>query len=345
MLRSDPAQDLCLSCHETDSFMNSEYVHGPVATGACILCHESHSSWNPNLLVKEGRDLCLFCHEQVDQRLAEARHSHEAVKGACTECHNPHGSEYKMFLRDRPNDLCLKCHESIANLIENSEHVHGAVEAEDSCISCHHGHASPYPKLLKKSLLDSCLSCHNKPMTTADGRTVTDMAALLKENPDHHGPVRRANCSACHNPHASPNFDLLKKEYPESFYAPFDLGYYDLCFQCHIPEMVTVEKGQGLTRFKHGDVNLHFVHVNKEKKGRTCRACHEVHASKNPFHIRTSVPFGDSGWTYDIEFEKTPMGGRCSSGCHKPKEYVRSSGEPMLPEPTEAFREEKNGTD
>ena len=46
------------------------------------------------------------------------------------------------------------------------------------------------------------------------------------------------------------------------------------------------------TSFRDGDVNLHYLHVNKAKRGRTCRACHSTHASKHNVIIRDSVPFG-----------------------------------------------------
>jgi predicted CXXCH cytochrome family protein len=171
--------------------------------------------------------------------------------------------------------------------------------------------------------MNLCLTCHDRPQTTPQGQRLADMAALLKDNPDHHGPVRRADCVACHNPHASPNFRLLAKEYPDMFYAPFDLQNYDLCFTCHLPEMVTMDHGVGVTGFRQGDLNLHYVHVHKEQKGRTCRACHEVHASKRPFHIREKVPFGTGGWEMEINFEVQPDGGRCAPGCHEEKSYRR----------------------
>jgi predicted CXXCH cytochrome family protein len=165
-------------------------------------------------------------------------------------------------------------------------------------------------------------------MTTPEGQRLADMAALLKDNPDHHGPVRRADCVACHNPHASRNFRLLAKEYPAVFYAPFDLQDYDLCFSCHVQELVTRERGDGVTGFRDGDVNLHYVHVHQEKKGRTCRACHEVHASRRPFHIREQVAFGTGGWELPINFETHPDGGSCAPGCHAEKSYRRSGKEP-----------------
>jgi hypothetical protein len=93
---------------------------------------------------------------------------------------------------------------------------------------------------------------------------------------------------------------------------------------------VLKEKGAGLTRFRNGEVNLHWLHVNREK-GRTCRACHEVHASKNPFHIRDAVPFGSKGWLIEIKFKQTTNGGSCSPGCHSDKTYDRGDSAPAPP--------------
>ncbi len=205
--------------------------------------------------------------------------------------------------------------------------MHGAVTSEEGCTACHTGHGGLLPKLLAEPLMNLCLSCHAEPMDASDGRRLTGMAALLRDNPEHHGPVRRADCSACHDPHAAPHFSLLELEYPDTFYAPFDLDVYKLCFSCHFMEMVTIRAGTGVTGFRDGDRNLHYVHVNKPEKGRTCRACHEVHASKRPFHIREAVPFGPGGWAIDINFVALPDGGTCAPGCHEAQTYRRQNGQ------------------
>ena len=167
----------------------------------------------------------------------------------------------------------------------------------------------------------SCLVCHNKPLPSVGGTTIPDMAALLRDNPQHHGPIREGACTVCHQPHAGPNFRLLTDFYPPKFYAPFDIGQYALCFRCHIPDLVLKQQGVGVTGFRRGVENLHWLHVTRDRNGRTCRACHEVHASKHPFHIRDAVPFGSKGWMLEINYAKTPTGGSCSPGCHVPRTY------------------------
>ena len=331
MLKGDPTRGLCLSCHKGD-FSEKKFVHGPVNTGACILCHEPHSAWQPKLLVDTPDKLCKSCHSELTPKGDLARHVHAPVEtGNCTACHDAHASNERFQLHTSSAELCTSCHKETAKMLSASHVVHGALAEEGGCSSCHSPHFSHLPKLQKTAQPESCLKCHDKPLKTKDGSTLTDMVALLKENPQQHGPIREGACTACHQPHAGDNFRLLTAEYPPEFYAPFKLDNYALCFKCHIPDLVLKEKGAGLTRFRNGETNLHWLHVNREK-GRTCRACHEVHASKNPFHIRDAVPFGSKGWMLEIKYQQSAKGGSCSPGCHNEKSYDR--GDAVAPPQT-----------
>jgi len=119
--------------------------------------------------------------------------------------------------------------------------------------------------------------------------------------------------------------------YPETFYAPFKLDDYALCFTCHDKQLVLQPKTTGLTRSRNGDDNLHFVHVNRPDKGRSCRACHATHASTHEAHVRDSVPYGK--WELPINFTPTATGGSCAPGCHKEAPYDREKAiqRPTLP--------------
>ncbi len=322
ILLADPTRGLCVTCHK-QNFASKKFVHGPVAIGACILCHEPHSSWQPKLLTQTPDKLCVGCHNELVPKGDEARHVHAPVKdGNCTACHDAHASDAKYQLRAAAPALCLNCHKDTAKLLASSKVTHGAVQDGAGCAACHSPHFSQLPKLQRSTQPQECLACHDKPLKTAAGVTLTNLAALLKDNPQQHGPIREGACTACHQPHAAENFRLLTSEYPPEFYASFNLDRYALCFKCHIPDLVLKQQGTGLTRFRNGDTNLHWLHVNREK-GRTCRACHEVHASKNPFHIRDSVPFGNAGWMLEIAYKQTPAGGGCSPGCHTARAYDR----------------------
>ena len=86
---------------------------------------------------------------------------------------------------------------------------------------------------------------------------------------------------------------------------------------------MTVKRTRTLTNFRDGNWNLHYLHVNKARRGRTCRACHELHASPDPLHIRERIQYGK--WLMPIHFEKTEMGGSCHPGCHSIKLYDRDA--------------------
>ncbi len=105
---------------------------------------------------------------------------------------------------------------------------------------------------------------------------------------------------------------------------PYDTDNYAICFQCHNKDLALDENTTTLTDFRDGDVNMHFLHVNKDKKGRSCKACHQVHASSQAKHIRESVPFGKISWELPVTFTKLENGGSCVVGCHSPKEYNRN---------------------
>ncbi len=331
ILKKDPTKGLCQSCHNND-YMDKKFVHGPVAVGACIVCHQPHSSNQKNLLIDEPSKLCLSCHDEFDQKKKGIWMTHKPMEDGCTKCHDPHASDHPHQLHEAVPKLCFNCHKDIDELAKKSKVRHGPIDEEGGCVQCHSPHFSSLKYLQKKVQPDLCLKCHDKEMKSTDGRTLQNMAALLKDNPDWHGPIKTGSCVACHQPHAGNRMNMLFKAYPPEFYAPFSIDRYALCFSCHLPDMVTEKNGIGLSKFRNGDKNLHFVHVNQEK-GRTCRACHEVHASKRPDHIRESVPYGNSGWMLDIGFKKLKDGGSCAPGCHKPRSYDRNAEMVAGPKP------------
>jgi len=320
VLRKD-LTSLCLDCHEED-YGKFDFVHGPVAAGACVICHEAHSSSFDGLLTDRPDRLCINCHENLVATGKEKRHMHKPMKEGCITCHDPHASNTKLQLHAPVPNLCLKCHDWVQEVFDNAKVLHKPFQEADGCTQCHNPHFSTLDNLQKQSQPELCLKCHDKPVVTSDGRTLINMKKFLEENPDHHGPIREGSCTMCHHPHASEEPNLLMKAYPQEFYVPFEIEQYALCFGCHQSDLVTDEQGVGLTKFRNGDQNLHWLHVNREK-GRTCRACHEVHASKRPSHIREAVPFGSSDWMLELNFMQTPTGGSCAPGCHKPKEYSR----------------------
>jgi predicted CXXCH cytochrome family protein len=168
------------------------------------------------------------------------------------------------------------------------------------------------------------MKCHSDPMDRGQGKpAVAAVSEALDPSMDKHGPINQGSCGGCHNVHGSDAAHLLARAYPEPFYQPFALEKYDLCFSCHDKQLVLTQRTTGLTNFRNGERNLHFLHVNKADRGRNCRACHDAHASPNALHVRTSVPYGN--WEMPINFKQTQTGGSCAPGCHKPFEYDRAN--------------------
>ena len=322
LVRTATSGDLCYSCHEeTEARMSNTFMHAPVAKGECILCHAAHSAGTKQLLISEGTDLCLSCHTQELESQLELEYLHLPVGEDCGKCHDPHsGNNSMLTFKDQP-EFCYDCHQDIARLFQKSSTVHEGALHEKSCSNCHAAHASSFPGLLVDHPYELCLSCHDEEIQGSDGSVVENVAKMIEDNPYRHGPVVQKNCVACQDPHGAGIFSLLVSPYPEEFYAPFSLTEYALCFTCHSQDIFLEERTTTLTNFRDGDVNLHFLHVNKEEKGRTCRACHETHASSQKAHIRSAVPYGD--WAFPVVFESDDDGGACLSGCHEEQSYTR----------------------
>ena len=320
MLRAEGA-DLCIICHD-ENFTGGEYVHGPVAVGGCSVCHSPHASDYPKLLMATGNDVCFSCHSDKEDTFLEKKHMHTPVEEGCVLCHSPHSGPFQYMLSgDGRGDLCLACHEDMQQSIAGVKVVHGVFKEDKKCLSCHDPHVADYTNQLIMEPADLCLSCHNREYNDNGKVKVANMEAILQQNKIHHGPIKQKDCSGCHNPHGSDNFRMLQEYFPKFFYAPYKPGFYKLCFMCHEQTIAQEKFTTTLTGFRNGKENLHYLHVNQKVKGRTCRACHDAHATNNPKHIRDSVPFG--AWNLPIGFEKTATGGQCLPGCHQMFRYDR----------------------
>jgi predicted CXXCH cytochrome family protein len=305
-LLAQPAKDLCVSCHADKA--SYKYVHGPAATGDCSSCHNPHESQNAGLLVKIGGDLCFQCHVDIQQETAK-KFVHPALDGGCTSCHNPHGSTAKKLLSAEGPGLCYPCHAPIEERLKAAKSVHAPVRSERGCASCHAPHASDMPKLLSKSGKDLCLDCHKN--------------VIRKNQTVLHGPIKDGTCTPCHDPHGTPNEKLLVKPYSSDFYISYSDTAYQFCFNCHNRDLLRFPTTAFATGFRDGDKNLHYVHVNRKDRGKSCKVCHVIHAGENPKLIAEKVPFGK--WSLPVKFEKTENGGSCAPGCHQPFSYDRKN--------------------
>jgi predicted CXXCH cytochrome family protein len=331
LLKTDTIEQLCATCHNVPL---KQFAHEPFAKGQCTICHQPHQAQNAMLLRNgEGSRSCFACHADTEERMALATSVHKPAAQNCMNCHSPHATEFPHQLKKPLDQSCFSCHTSTEQKINKASFAHGALKEANQCANCHDPHAAQQPELLKARTDRLCISCHDKDMKSPDGRPVPEVKTVLTKSKFLHGPNRVGNCSACHDPHGSDTADLLKRSFPKTFYTSFDLKKYDLCFGCHEPELVLEERTANLTNFRNGDLNLHYVHVNRDEKGRSCKSCHAIHGSDLPRHMASEVPFEGSKWAMPIEYQATSDGGSCAPGCHTPRSYSRSAkaGAPRLP--------------
>ncbi len=97
LLHRTPQEGLCSKCHP-DVPGSLRFLHGPVAVGDCLPCHNPHASAYPKLLLSEGAKLCFRCHKRED--LTTGPYHATIDTQACTECHDAHGGNTRFFLRE-----------------------------------------------------------------------------------------------------------------------------------------------------------------------------------------------------------------------------------------------------
>lgn len=114
-----PVDELCLPCH--DDFSQSSagneglWIHGPVSSGWCVMCHDPHASPYENLLLDGAiANLCAGCHRGEDLLATTREHRNESAPAGdetgelekvvslakdCTFCHDPHRGRDQRLLR------------------------------------------------------------------------------------------------------------------------------------------------------------------------------------------------------------------------------------------------------
>lgn len=296
-------------------------VHAPYGAGDCAFCHATNDRKNPGPVTKKVNALCFECHQEFEDIMAR-KYKHPPASEACTNCHNPHDSRQKKLLHSELSSQCLDCHPKLKAVALESKVKHGALFEGQKCANCHNPHGANVEKLLIALPYDLCVNCHGVDgVKDWNGTPLTNIKKQLADNKVVHAPVESKDCSACHKTHGADTFRLLVAEYPAKFYAPYDPKNYELCFGCHNDTVAKEPETTTLTNFRDGSRNLHYVHVHKSERGRTCRACHEVHAAKQDHQLRDAVPYGPKGWALKVNYTKTATGGSCARTCHDTKTY------------------------
>lgn len=316
---SIPSGGSCVSgsCHV--DMAKKKYVHGVAADGSmCTECHEMEREGMHSFKLKAWRgELCGACHEKK----ADKKYNHDPVVGGeCTSCHDPHQSDHPKQLVMPPTSLlCFLCHDEGAF---KGSTPHGPV-TEGKCLECHHPHSSDHRALVQTPQPELCLGCHSNEVRDPKGIGLPSTKELLDDKGANlHLPFAEGMCTECHFPHPTDTYRLLKGNYPPQFYALYTDKTYESCLRCHEDFGKALSEPRTLTEtaFRNGNLNLHHRHVSRAK-GRTCRACHHHHGSKNPKLLREAFPFGKRRLT--MEYEKTPTGGSCAPACHVRAQYDR----------------------
>lgn len=308
-------------CHM--ELLNFKFVH-PAAEDDCLSCHDilnkSHPSKEANdvALLDESPSLCYTCHDDKEP-VEESKSVHPPFEEDCLNCHSPHASNNQFMTIEAVPELCFACHDDPKG-IENIKSFHGAIEVGKKCINCHTPHQSQQEYLLKGETTKLCLGCHNKKIEYGD-EVIQNIAEKFSKEDQAHPPVVVDGCTACHSPHSSQYPYLLLNSFPEETYASGEKGNYNLCFTCHDESTFTKPITTSDTEFRNGNINLHYVHVNRDKS-RSCTNCHDVHGSKNKHLILGEVAFGK--WEMKLNYKVSETGGSCLPGCHKEQIYDRT---------------------
>lgn len=191
----------------------------------------------------------------------------------------------------------------------SSDFKHDAMTKGMACIDCHRAHDNRFGRLLRKPATDLCFTCHDKLQNQVE-------TAEFK-----HRPVADKSCGSCHVPHGSKFGGLLFADYASGTSAEFDPSKYAVCFSCHAEKIVRERYTEMDTGFRNGRLNLHYLHVDQENGGQTCRACHSDHAGNQPKLIRDQAQLGSV--TVAFQFKKSDTGGSCLAGCHGEYAYDR----------------------
>ena len=283
---------LCITCHADKKAADIKGTVHPPAVRDCLVCHDPHSSDNPNQLLKPvsgdaKENLCLSCHK-TGLEVPEKGSRHAALDLGCDTCHVTHKTgaeptpENKFHLTKAVPALCVDCHDpkdaDLAKAHQNQPF------GTANCLECHDPHQSDSPKLMAKFMhvpfeAKSCDTCHAPAkdgkvvLTQADAKSICvtchdDKAKLIDTAKVQH-PGAMGDCTDCHSPHASnqpglPKTDSVSiclgchsdiddlRKKPVHHEPAFKLG----CATCHTP---------------HGGDNDHLL---RAKGNALCLECH-----------------------------------------------------------------------
>ena len=319
-------------CHSDRA--TGKYVHAPLKTNNCKVCHRTLSEGAPGkhpvverFKGAQVNQVCIICHSKERKDVVYSHFIHKAItKEGCIGCHNPHHSEHKHLLIEDLDQgkICFRCHTDRKQSFGGATH-HRFESMDKGCMSCHASHASDHPKILNQSTaMAVCLRCHKD---TGKGTAQVDKAPPISfavpEGGSIHKPVKDSQCIRCHEIHGSTRPKLPAKNFTAEAYGTADEQSVGLCFSCHEQKKFNrLEVSSDETNFRNGERNLHFLHLYGSKQKRTCAVCHQVHTSAQPFLLNSIYHL--YGQDISLGYKKADQGGSCANYCHKQMNYNRA---------------------
>ncbi len=224
----------------------------------------------------KGADTCLSCHN--DERMLvifRTPHGQRAdpqspmAQLQCETCHGPggehsgrrstqtthqpvtrFGSQATTPVKEQ-NAVCMKCHTGDVSLAwEGSMHERN----DTACASCHSVHTKTDPVGLQSGQAEVCFKCHQQQRIDSLKPSAHPVRA------ERHVRIAAMVCTNCHNPHASANAGLLKRN-----------TLNELCVSCHAGF-------RGPFLFDHAPVS------------EDCSLCHQPHGSIHPALLTRRPP-------------------------------------------------------
>ena len=177
-------------------------------------------------------------------------HRDEKLPPSCSGCHELQAGSKIAILGFESQDSCFSCHQ---NIVSNVTFQHSP-QSTKLCLTCHQQSITPWRIGFPAGKIeDTCFACHTGKKAWRSRKHV-------------HGPLNVGGCTLCHNPHG----DKYR-------YQLWDEGSRALCVTCH-----------GDKEIKQGENKpVRFVHSIIAGAG--CVACHDPHATDNPFMLHKPI--------------------------------------------------------